>query len=309
MGILFNFAQKRKTATPTATNAGDGYQTYNGVYPLMTQTQERKPVRPREVPEVDSTNAIGSLAKILGPTAQEREAEDARLQAHQQKMQTWASLFDGLRHLGNLYYAARGATPQQFNDSSAIVAQGVQQERQRVAQRQATERQRALDEYNILHQQEQDQQAREKHQATLDYYKNRDEQAAERVAIQRFNAEMNAAFKRAQLDQKAEYQNRLLEIREKVDQGRISLLEAQEQLAKARAAHVGSSSGGGRSRTSSNGKKTTTYYDEQGRKVVETVPMNGGTQAPSQPSQRSQKTKKTQKGQPNKSVLSGFSIH
>lgn len=225
------------------------------------------------MPTVDTTNAIGSLADLLGPTPAEREAQERRLMENKAKMQMWTGLFDGLRQLGNLYYASKGATPQQFNNPYQMVEQQYQQQRQLANEQNAYQRQYANTLYTLQRQADADQRAKETHKAQLEWYKNRDEQNAEKVAIQRFKAEADAAYKEASLEEK----KRMNDIMADVYAGRISLMEAQEQLAKVRAAHIGAGgSGGGGRNNGTYGYRTTSYIDEQGRKITERVPTTGG---------------------------------
>lgn len=222
-------------------------------------------------PTVDTTNAMESLAELMGPTPVEREAAERKMQKSKAQMAAWTGLFDGLRQLGNLYYANKGATPQKLDSPYPMVEQNYQQQRQLWNDMANYRRQYAQGQYSLRRQMEQDQQAREKHQATLDWYRNRDEMNAEKVAIQRLKAENDAAYKEATIDEK----KRMNDIMADVYAGRISLMEAQEQLAKVRAAHVGESGGRGGGNTGTYGYKTTTYYDDQGRKVTERVPTTG----------------------------------
>ena len=100
---------------------------------------------------------------------------------------------------------------------------------------------------------EQDKRTGEEHQAKLDWYRNRDEQNAEKVAIQRFRAEVDAAYKGATLEQK----ERMNDIMADVYAGRISLMDAQRHLANVRAANVGN---GGKS---GNGVPYKEHYVEE----------------------------------------------
>lgn len=231
-------------------------------------------------PQVDSSNAIGSLAAMMGPTPAEREAAERRMRKNQAQMAAWTGLFDGLRQLGNLYYTSKGATPQNLGNAYAQVDQNYQQQRQMYADMANYRRQYATSLYNLRKQMEADQQNKEMHQAKLDWYRNRDEQNAQKVAIQRFNAEANAAYKQAQLDQK----DKIVEIQQKLSEGRISLMEAQEQLAKARTAHVGATGGGRGSSNGTYGYEKRKWVDENGVWHEERVPTTGVKPGPAQPS-------------------------
>lgn len=85
----------------------------------------------QQIPQVDTSNAIQSLAQLMGPTPAEREAQERKLLENKRKMIAWTGLFDGLRQLGNLYYATKGATPQQYTDKPyQTIEQNYMQERQ-----------------------------------------------------------------------------------------------------------------------------------------------------------------------------------
>ncbi len=115
MGALERYLQLRKGAarltgggTDERAGATDSRLTGGG-------TDERAVVDSTP-PVIDTSNAIVSLADLLGPTPAEREAQERKAQEGKAKMAAWTGLFDGLRQLGNLYYTAKGAAPQQFND-------------------------------------------------------------------------------------------------------------------------------------------------------------------------------------------------
>lgn len=145
--------------------------------------------QPVQQPVVDTSNAIGSLAELLGPTPAEREAQERRMLESKSKMQMWTGLFDGLRQLGNLYYATKGATPQQYTDNPvAQVDQQYQQYRQLNDNLANYRRNYAQSLYGLQRQMEADKMAKEKHQATLDYYKNRDEMARQKAELDKLKA-------------------------------------------------------------------------------------------------------------------------
>lgn len=81
------------------------------------------PPSPQPQPVVDTRNSIVSLATLLGPTPEEREAQQRKLQENKSKMAAWTGLFDGLRNLGNLYAVSKGATPQQYSNPYKAVDQ------------------------------------------------------------------------------------------------------------------------------------------------------------------------------------------
>lgn len=84
----------------------------------------------KAAPVIDKSNAIRSFAELAGLTPAEREARDRRLQQSKARMAAWTGLFDGLRHLGNLYYTSKGATPQQYGNPYAEIDRNYQEARQ-----------------------------------------------------------------------------------------------------------------------------------------------------------------------------------
>lgn len=119
MGILQDLYIKRLTQSGSLQN------------PPMAQYQQENNQQPQQMPQVDTSNAIQSMAQLMGPTPAEREAQEQQLLKNKRKMIAWTGLFDGLRHLGNLYYASKGATPQQYTDQPyKTIEQDYQHERQ-----------------------------------------------------------------------------------------------------------------------------------------------------------------------------------
>ena len=142
---------------------------------------------------------------------------------------------------------------------------------------------------------EQDKRTGEEHQAKLDWYRNRDEQNAEKVAIQRFRAEVDAAYKGATLEQK----ERMNDIMADVYAGRISLMDAQRHLANVRAANVGNGGGGGNYKDNSYTKRR--WTDEEGVTWELREDSRGGRPAPKQvPKQTPPTPKKEPKQTPAK---------
>ena len=240
------------------------------------------PVEQPQQPQVDTENAINSIAEMLGPTPAEREARERRALERRAKMSAWAGLFDGLRQFGNLYSVYKGATPQQLSSPYQAIDNEINQQRAIADANDNYRRQYAQSLYNLRRQMNQDQMQHETHQAQLDWYKNRDEQNARKVDIQQFKAEADAAYKEATLEQK----EKILEIRRQVADNLISYRQGQLEIARIRANKSNGSGGGGRN-NGTYGYKTTTYYDDQGRKVTERVPTTGGV-----PERRVQEPKK-----------------
>lgn len=222
-----------------------------------------------KTPQIDTSNAIGSLTDLLGPTPAEREAQERRMLDHKNKMQMWFGLFDGLRQLGNLYATAKGASPMNLTSTAPVIDQQYQQNRQFYNDMTNYRRNYAQQLYNLHRQQQADKRTDEEHQAKLDWYKNRDEQNARKVDIQQFRAEADAAYKEASLEQKQQ----ILEIRRMVADNLISYRDGMLKIAEIKA---NKPSGGGRSNAGTT-KVTTTGYDENGNKVVTTTTQPNGS--------------------------------
>ena len=224
------------------------------------------PSQQPQLPQVDTSNPIGSIAEILGPTPAEREARERRAMESKAKMASWAGLFDGLRQFGNLYSVYKGSTPQQLSSPYQTINDEVNQQRAIADANDNYRRQYAQSLYNLRRQMNQDQMQRETHKAQLDWYKNRDEQNARKVDIQQFKAEADAAYKEATLEQK----EKILDIRRQVADNLISYREGQLEIARIRANKAGGSGGGGRSNAGTT-KTTTVDYDENGNKRTTVV--------------------------------------
>jgi len=176
-------------------------------------------------PQIDTGNAIASLAELMGPTPAEREAQQRRLQENKAKMAAWTGLFDGLRQIGNVIYTAKGATPQRFADPYQQIEQQYQGQRQLANEQNAYQRQYAQALYNLQRQANADKRQDALSKAQLEYYKTRDEQNARKMDLAEFKAKTDADYKKATLDQK----NAINEVRIRLMEGQISKTEADRQ--------------------------------------------------------------------------------
>ena len=242
-----------------------------------------------EQPQVDTSNAIGSLADMLGPTPAEREAQQARLERGRQQMTMWTGLIDGLRQLGNLYYTAKGARPQQFNDPYKLVDDTYQREAKRLDDLTAYRRAYANQLYNLQRQAGEDRRKDMLTAAQANYYDTRDEVAR-----------MKAENDRLKNEKYIELQDgRIAKLN--AETGRIEALTPLQQdkirseIAKNNRMGYGRSGGSRGANNGTYGYKTTTYYDDQGRKVTERVPTTNGNQpkGQEQPTTKVTKAKKT----------------
>lgn len=128
-----------------------------------------------QLPQVDTSNPIGSIAEILGPTPAEREARERRAMKSKAKMSAWAGLFDGLRQFGNLYSVYKGATPQQLSSPYQTINDEVNQQRAIADANDNYRRQYAQSLYNFRRQMSDDARRDMLAKAQADYYGTRDE--------------------------------------------------------------------------------------------------------------------------------------
>jgi hypothetical protein len=141
-----------------------------------------------EIPKIDSNDVIGSLNGILGPSPEERAEEEQRLQQHRKKMHGWTALFNGLRHLGNLYYATKGAPGQKFNDPHAQIEQQYQDERKRLADIHAADRNYYANLWGLYRQVNDEQRKNALAEAQAQYYGTRDEVARQKAELEKLKA-------------------------------------------------------------------------------------------------------------------------
>lgn len=162
-----------------------------GTSPAEVQQQfvTTQPQPAVEQPKVDTSNAIGSLADLLGPTPAEREAQQARLERGRQQMTMWTGLIDGLRQLGNLYYTAQGARPQQFSDPYKMVDETYQREAKRLDDLTAYRRAYANQLYNLQRQAGEDRRKDMLTAAQANYYDTREEVARQKAENDRLKNE------------------------------------------------------------------------------------------------------------------------
>lgn len=146
------------------------------------------PTAPAEQPKIDTSNAIGSLAEMLGPTPAEREAQQNRLERGRQQMAMWTGLFDGLRQLSNLYYTAKGARPQQYSDPYKTVDENYNREVKRLDDLAQYQNLYGRQLYNLQRQAGIEEQNRALNEAKIDWYKNRDDVARMKAENDRLKA-------------------------------------------------------------------------------------------------------------------------
>ena len=242
---------------------------------------EMNPSTPVQQPVIDTSNAIGSLAQLLGPTPAEREAQELRRQQSKAKMQMWAGLFDGLRQLGNLYAATKGATPQRYTDNPyQQVEQMADAQRQREDALTNYGRQYYASLYNMQRQLNDDKRRNLLADAQANYYNTRDEVARMKAENDRLKNEKYVQL----LD------GRIAKVN--AETGKIEkLLPYQEQEIQSRTAKnnrmgYGNKGGGGRGANNGTyGYEKRKWVDNNGVWHEERIPTTGTRPGPAQPQQ------------------------
>lgn len=190
MGALseyYNYLQQTHQQLPEGTPVVTTPQQPIVAQPVTTQPVVTQPQQ-QELPQVDTSNAMQSLANIL-VTPAEREAQERKLLENKRKMIAWTGLFDGLRQLGNLYAVSKGASPQQYTDKPyQAIEQSYQQERQLQDALQKYRNSYAQQLYNIQRQGEQDAINRDIKNAQIKWYENRDEIARQKAELDKMKA-------------------------------------------------------------------------------------------------------------------------
>lgn len=258
----------------------DYYQSQAG---LQQNGNTQQPVGSIVLPTLDTTNPIGSLAELLGPTPAEREAQERRMMQNRSKMQAWMGLFDGLRQLGNLYYATKGATPQTYNNPYQLVDNEIQQQRQIRDGITNYKRQYATSLYNLQRQMDHDRMQKEAHESQLSYRKQQEETMRERTRQQEeYNNARNEYYKAraAGETEKARYWELRADGVPAESAAKIAKDEsaAQKNIMQGNAAVIrANNTGRGGRGNAGTTKVTTTGYDENGNKVVTTTTQPNGS--------------------------------
>lgn len=151
----------------------------------------------QETPQVDTTDTMASLAQLMGPTPAEREAAERRMLQSKAKMAAWTGLFDGLRQLGNLYYATKGATPQKYDNPYTQVEQNYQQQRQLYNDIANYRKNYATSLYTIRRQMEEEKRKNKLSDAQAQWYGTREEMARAKADSDAVKAEAYAEAQRA----------------------------------------------------------------------------------------------------------------
>lgn len=250
------------------------------------------PTAPAEQPKIDTSNAIGSLAQLLGPTPAEREAQQARLERNRQQMAMWTGLFDGLRQLSNLYFTARGARPQQYSDPYKTIDENYNREVKRLDDLAQYRRAYAKTLYDLQRQAGIEEQNRALNEAKIDWYKGRDDVARMKAENDRLKAVRVIKQKDGSLWKFDPFTGNVEELKESDP---LYGEYVRSQINRNNRVGTGSGSGSRGANNGTYGYRTTTYIDKQGRKITERVPTTNGNQ----PRGQEQPTRKVTEPKPS----------
>ncbi len=267
---LFEFLTKRRST-----------QSSDDAYQLDQQPPRNVASKQYDIPKIDSNDVIGSLNGLLGPSPEERAAEDQRFQEHRRKMHGWTALFNGLRHLGNLYYATKGAPGQKFNDPHQQIEQQYQEERKRLADIHAADRNYYANLWGLYRQVNDEQRRNALADAQAQYYGTRDEMARQKSELDKLKAvrvikQTDGSL--VKFDPVTGETEQLTET-DPLDVERMhSIIDKNRQQGNAAMIRA-NKAGGGSGRTSSTyGYRTTKHIDPAtGDVITERVPTTGET--------------------------------
>ena len=255
---LFEFLTKRRST-----------QSSDDAYQLDQQQPRTVATKQYELPKIDSENVIGSLSGILGPSPEERAAEEQRLQEHRQKMHGWTALFNGMRHLANLYYATKGAPGQKYNDPHQLIEQQYQEERRRLADLHDRNQKYYANLWGLYRQMNDEQRRNTLAEAQAQYYGTRDEMARQKAELDKLKAVRVIKQKDGSL-MKFDPVSGEIEPLSEADPLYVEYMRSQIN----RNNRTGTGrSGGGSSQTYG---YRTTKWKEDGKVITERVPTTGG---------------------------------
>ena len=258
---LFEFLTKRRST-----------QSSDDAYQLDQQQPRTVATKQYELPKIDSENVIGSLSGILGPSPEERAAEEQRLQEHRQKMHGWTALFNGMRHLANLYYATKGAPGQQYNDPHQLLEQQYQEERRRLADLHDRNQKYYANLWGLYRQMNDEQRRNTLAEAQAQYYGTRDEVARQKAELDKLKAVRVIKQKDGSL---LKFDPVSGEIEPLSEADPLYIEYMRSQINKNNRTGTGGS-GGGRS-NGTYGYRTTKHVDPAtGDVITERVPTTGG---------------------------------
>jgi hypothetical protein len=249
------------------------------VNPLKsTEIKVPEPEKKPETQEVQPQRRYADIVRDLYAGQLPTQEDIARQERRRKAQQSISAIGDAGAAIANLVGTLNGAKAVPYSPQNLLTERNRQKWEQARKEREA--KQTAY--YNqMLRAMQIDEQARRAdntnrsnlayREAMAEKWKNDQENAAKKLAIQQFIAETDAEFKNANVDIKRQ----AMEIQRDLAAGRINLMKAQEDLARIRGAHVGDkSSGGGKKSTKDNTNYTALYAgmtDEEKAKYAKQV--------------------------------------
>ncbi len=184
-------------------------------------------------------------------------------------MHGWTALFNGLRHLSNLYYATKGAPGQKYSDPHQLIEQQYQDERRRLAEIHAADQKYYANLWGLYRQMNDEQRRNTLAEAQAQYYGTRDEVARQKAELDKLKAVRVIKQKDGSL-MKFDPVSGELEPLSEADPLYVEYMRSQ--INKNNRTGTGRS-GGGSSQTYG---YRTTKWKEDGKVITERVPTTGG---------------------------------
>lgn len=247
-----------------------------GEAPLMPVNSQQpqqpavQPQQPQTMPQVDTSNAINSLAGML-VTPAEREARQQKLMENKRRMIAWTGLFDGLRNLGNLYSVSKGAAPQKYTDNPyQAIEQNYQHEIKNLDDAAKYSDNYAKQIWNLRRQASEDARKEALSAAQARYYDTRDEVARMKAENDRLKAEKYVQLQDGRIAKINAETGKIMELLP------LNKQEIESRINKNNRSGGGRSTGGGRN-NGTYGYRTTRHVDPAtGDIITERVPTSGG---------------------------------
>lgn len=234
-----------------------------GLFPVSGTEQ------PQQQPQVDTNDAINSLAGML-VTPAEREAQQQKMLKNKRRMIAWTGLFDGLRNLANLYSVSKGAAPQKYTDNPYQTIEHSYQQAQKEQDALNQHRDKyAMQLWNLKRQASDDARRNALSAAQAKYYDTRDEMARLKAENDKMKAEQQAALTEARKKQ-IEAKTKQMEELHPLQKQKLEAVIKKTQHDANRPYSTGR--GGGRGRSTSSGNDP---YEELARQLNENPDVIG----------------------------------
>lgn len=224
----------------------------NGGFTGMGTPQPQQPaIKPAD------GNYIGMMRDMLGPTPEERDAQERKLAENRAKMNGWLGLFQGLGALGDLYYASKGVNPSKPDyTAQETLNQQLTDQKQRLDNLARNRQAYATQLYNLQRQADIDRENRDYKKAQGNYLNNKTEIMSKDAEIRALKAENDRLVKEAQANLIKERQN-TEKSRQEVNKSSQARNYAASELSRAKAnTERNKPAGGGTKNKGKNGGKS-----------------------------------------------------